>query len=214
MTSAAIVNGDQREVPCVGCALMCDDLLVRTRGVRVEAAGGACERARSFYKTLSQERGGETASIGAATVTLDEALDQAAATLRSAHLPLVGGLDSDVAGVRAALRLAERCGAVLDFGEGDALFDNVRVMQTEGWLATTFGEIRHRADLLLILGAELLDAMPRLLERLATPPETLYGGRQRHIYLTAPPGTSLTGESNPGLEIWPEAIIWAPIPAV
>lgn len=177
---------EHSDVACLGCPLVCDDLVLRITPDGIDATGNACDRARGVYASLPRATG-EEARIGTETTPREAALERAASILDQAHLPLITGLDTDVDGVRAALRVAERCGGVFDHVHGDALSLNLRVMQTEGWLATTLGEARNRADLLLIFGTSPVAEFPRLLERLTGTEETLFevGGRRR-LFLLGP----------------------------
>jgi len=175
---------------------MCDDLVMAVAGGHVEAAENACHRARAFYSGLSEhlDDGVMEAMVGGQKATREGATARAAEILGKAKRPLVAGLDSDVAGMRAALRLAEHCGGVIDPLHGDALFRNLRVMQTEGSLATTLGEARNRADLLVIFGVRPVTEYPRLLERLTSPGDTLFeSARDRRLYLVGPHHDPLPG---------------------
>jgi formylmethanofuran dehydrogenase subunit B len=171
---------------CPFCGLACDDLSVAAgeQGTKVDARG--CGRAaRSFSEAL----GGTSASaaIRGQPAPLDQVIDHSAALLRGASAPLFAGLTTDVNGMRAMLELAERCGAVLDHLNGDALFRNLLVLQEHGWLTGTFAEVRNRADLILVAGTECFERFPRLSERLLYPPDALFSPpRERQLVLIGP----------------------------
>jgi formylmethanofuran dehydrogenase subunit B len=130
-------------------------------------------------------------------VSLVEAASEAARLLRAARQPLIGGLATDVEGSRAAGRLADRCGGVLDHMNTAAAIRNIRVLQDTGWITTTLSEIRNRADLLIVVGGDIVSRFPRFFERCIANTDTLFSEDRRCevIFLgrNAPEGLTLPG---------------------
>lgn len=93
-----------------------------------------------------------TAFMGKREVPLEEALIRASDILAAARMPVIAGPGADVAGARAALRLAARIGGVLDFCRSPGSVGFLRAMMDKGLLFTTPREARARADVLLLLG--------------------------------------------------------------
>ena len=88
---------------------------------------------------------GREAEIGAAVA-------RAAALIGAARLPLIGGLGTDVDGVRAALRLAAATGAAVDHAAATHIDVDLRVLADAGVMVTSPAETRHRADLIVLAG--------------------------------------------------------------
>jgi formylmethanofuran dehydrogenase subunit B len=109
-----------------------------------------------------------TAWIDGRPVTHHEAAREAARLLATARQPVIAGLGTDIAGVRAALDLAKRVGAAVDHMHADALLRDVDVMREAGMMVTTPSEARLRADVLLLAGRSLADA-PDMRARLLDP---------------------------------------------
>ncbi len=195
MPASSKPQADVLNVACPFCGLVCDDLTVRP-GTRLEVVANGCPIAGPAF---SAAPGPEdvTPRIGGRPATLEAAAAEAARLLGAARLPLIAGLATDVAGARAAGRLAERTGGVLDHMNAPALLRNVMVMQDSGWITTTLSEVRNRADLLIVAGGDLVGRFPRFFERCIANRETLFGdGRQCEvIFLGAPvpAGLSLPG---------------------
>src|SRR3546814_20143064 len=84
-------------------------------------------------------------------------------------------ISADIAGARAALRLADRLGGVVDHPDSDALFRNLRAQQDAGAFTTTLSAVRNRADLVLVVGPDPAPALPRFYERSVEPHPTLHG---------------------------------------
>lgn len=112
-----------------------------------------------------------TAYLGTTPVPLDAALGRAADILRKSRLPLFAGLGVDMAGARAALRLAERLGGAADHFASLQISREMRALHDKGLMYTTPREVRNRADLVLLLGPEA-SRSPRIADLLAPATET------------------------------------------
>jgi formylmethanofuran dehydrogenase subunit B len=105
-------------------------------------------------------------------VELQTACAEAARLLEQSRLPLIAGLGTDVAGARAAVRLAQRVGAVVDHMHSESLLHDLSVVRDAGMMTTTPNEARLRADVLLLVGdlpadawLQLVSAKPETTER-------------------------------------------------
>jgi formylmethanofuran dehydrogenase subunit B len=144
------------DATCAGCGCACDDIeLTEDRLVHT------CPLGDRWFA----ERGGERpplARVDGTAVELEEAVDAAAAILSRARAPLVYGLgQTSCEAQRRAVGLAEAIGAVVDPGGAGML-----AFQTIGASTATFGEIRDRAELVVVWRADPVVTHPRLLERL------------------------------------------------
>lgn len=113
---------------------------------------------------------------------LDAAVTQAAKLLAASKMPVIAGLGTDVAGARAAIKLAQRLGGVVDHMHSAALLRDLDVMRESGMMVTTPNEARLRADLLLLVGPGLVEAWPDFPARLFKPPK---GESRRIVWLCA-----------------------------
>jgi formylmethanofuran dehydrogenase subunit B len=133
--------------------------------------------------------------IDGSPVTLDAAAAEAARLLAASRLPVVAGLGADIAGARAAIALARRLGGAVDHMHSGALLRDLDVMREAGMMVTTPNEARIRGDVLLLVGAGLLDAWPQLQQRLLAAP-FLPGAKVADTPLvSSPPGS---GRPAPG----------------
>jgi formylmethanofuran dehydrogenase subunit B len=94
------------------------------------------------------------------------AVKRAAGLLARARLPVIGGLQTDIAGAKAALALAEQLGGVIDHAAGDALSRASRIMSEQGACPASFGEVRNRADIVVIVGHGPIERDPGLIREL------------------------------------------------
>jgi formylmethanofuran dehydrogenase subunit B len=161
---------------CPFCGLLCDDLLVESEGDILRPLQGACERSRAAFARLGTPAAAHAASrVNGTSVDTQAALDAAASILRAARRPLIGGLATDVDGMRAALTLARRVGAVMDHAVSSAKYRNLHVLQEAGWITTTLAEVKNRADLLILIGDGWHTRFPRFVERIVEPDTAMFG---------------------------------------
>lgn len=164
-----------RDAVCPFCSLLCDDLTIRREGSTLRVRNNGCARAERGFsrgdRSMPPHVHGEPS-------TLQEAVAQAAAILRNARQPLITGMAADVAGCRAAVALAEACGAVVDHAHGEAAMQNLRVLQSKGWMLTTLSELKNRADVLLLVGTTAVANYPRFFERFVWNRQALGTGRR------------------------------------
>jgi formylmethanofuran dehydrogenase subunit B len=156
----------ERAATCAGCGCGCDD-------IEVAVAAGALERLIRTC-TIGDEWFAERTADAPALARLDgrevdfaEAVEASAAILGEARLPLVCGLgQTDCESQRAAVALAEAIGAVID-PAGPLVDAGVgAASQAIGLSTATFGDLRDRAELVVIWRADPVASNPRLLPRL------------------------------------------------
>jgi formylmethanofuran dehydrogenase subunit B len=170
----AAVSREVSDVPCPFCACLCDDLQVTVSGGRVVSVSGACELARPRFLGLSESER-PTCRIDGRPAEIQEALARAAELLSSARYPLIHGLSRASCEAQAvAVEIAELLGGVLDTQTDRGALE---AMQSVGEATCTLGEIRSRADLIVIWNADPIATHPRFFERYA-PRETLPSARR------------------------------------
>jgi formylmethanofuran dehydrogenase subunit B len=148
---------------------------VRNGRIAIDQLGCAKARAGFELALRASESGTESLPrLRGRHVPWDQALAHAAELLTAARLPLFDGLLGDLQDSRAALQLAGRFGGVIDHLHGEAAARALSVYQDSGWILTSLGEVRNRADLLILLGDDLHTNMPRLKEKLIDVPQRLH----------------------------------------
>ncbi|MDF2763605.1 MAG: formylmethanofuran dehydrogenase [Rhodospirillales bacterium] len=181
------------EAVCPFCSLACDDLhLKRTERGGVALVGPECPLARTGYIEAGTDEDLPPRIDGQA-VAESAAIERAAALIASSAAPLVAGLAAEVDGVRAALALADACGAALDHLRAEGLMRLLLPLIERGAVQTTLSELRNRADLVLVLGPDPRRIAPRLIER-ALPPTGLFvqeAAPRRILFIGGVPETEL-----------------------
>ncbi|MCY4210565.1 MAG: hypothetical protein OXE97_05905 [Gammaproteobacteria bacterium] len=176
-------------VTCPFCSLLCDDLSVRASGSGLTVSANACQRARQGFGLPAPAT---EARIAGVVAPLERAVTRAAQLLQKSRKALLGGLGTDVNGLRAALRLAERTDAALWHEQEPYARQNLKALQSRGGIMTTLGEVKNRADTVLFIGNNVTDNHPRFIERCINPAHALFAGKHRKLgYLGKPGRTEL-----------------------
>lgn len=160
---------------CPACGLLCDDI--------VSTQPNPCAKSMAFYGRAPVAT---TPTIQGKSTSLEAAVSHAARMLENAQQSLFAGLGTDVQGMRAVMRLADKTGAVLDHMNGDSLMRNVQVIQNSGWQTTTLTEVRNRVDLLVIVGTDVVSLLPRFFERVVWNQASMFGqdtAKREVVYL-------------------------------
>jgi len=158
------------QATCGGCGLVCDDITALVSG---DGGLERLERTCPLGDDWFSERAAPTAPVAridGREAELEAALDQAAAILTDARSPLVYGLGrATCEAQRSAVALAETLGAAID--PAGPLLDGASglAFQARGASAATLGDVRDRADVVVVWRADPVTTHPRLLERLRLP---------------------------------------------
>jgi formylmethanofuran dehydrogenase subunit B len=176
---------ERHDISCPFCGLACDDLRIAVTADSVEVKAKGCHLSTTAFARAGREATSEPRVRGVG-VPLAEAAAHAARILAAARLPLIAGLATDVAGARGALALADRIGAVTDHLGSAAKLRNLLVLQDAGWITMTLTEVRNRADLLILVGTDVVSRFPRFFERVVWVPDTMFDldpGSREIVYL-------------------------------
>ena len=159
-----------RAATCGGCGLVCDDITaVVGEGGGLERLERTCPLGDAWFA----ERVGPVpppARVDGRETGLERALDEAAAIFAEARAPLVYGLGQTTCETqRVAVALAEAIGAVID--PAGALLDGASGLayQELGTSTATLGEVRDRAEVVVVWRADPATTHPRLFERMRLP---------------------------------------------
>ena len=128
-----------------------------------------------------------------------EAVAEAVRLIAGSRLPLVTGLATDVAGIKAAIALARRAGGVIDHAASDLLYRNVEVLRSAGMFVAAPAEMRRRADRFLVVGADVAALSPDFLAFVLGGGEkagaTGAASSRRAVWLAGPSGAALPGDA-------------------
>ena len=188
-------------VTCPGCGLLCDDVVVAVEGNKLQVRENGCSKSVTFFEQANVQQ--PAPRISGKPAKLEDALGKAAEILHEARQPLISGLGTEVYGMRTVLELADHIGATFDHMNSEAVMRNVLAMQNSGWQTTTLTEVRNRADLVLIIGGDIVSRYPRFFERTVWNKESMFGqdtAARDIIYLGGPDIDITAGISPRGIK--------------
>ncbi len=161
-------------VTCPFCSLLCDDLTVRNKQQQLDVSANDCRLAgQGFAAPLPPAQ----ARLKGVPTTIDQAVTAASRILQQSGKPLIAGLGTDVDGIRAALRLAEKVDAALLQAHKHHAGHNLKALQTRGGMMTTLAEVKNRADTIIFIGNNVTGDYPRFIERFINTPYSLFVGQ-------------------------------------
>ncbi len=166
------------DVVCTSCACLCDDIQLGIEGDRITEARNACPLGRKgflSYRAVKEP----VCMVSGWLASIDEGVDVAARLLTTASYPLFLGLEETTCEAqRAAVSLAEAVGACVDAASVEGGTATL-ALQAVGEVTCTLGEIKNRADLIIVWRADPIESHPRLFSRYALEPAgtSLPGGR-------------------------------------
>lgn len=180
---------------CPACGLLCDDI----SGDAIARQQFSCGKAAKFYARVST---GAQPQIAGRAASLTDAVAAAVAVLKQANTPLVAGSSTDVHGARALVRLAQHTGAAMTHMNANSTLRNMKVLQHRGWQTTTLTEVRNRADVILMIGTDVVTHNTRFFDRVVWVDDAMFTdpAARKIIYLggdklSTKPGISPDGRA-------------------
>ena len=156
-------------VTCLGCGCGCDDLAIGVSAGRVVSVEPPCPLARAWFGDGrvpgAITRGGRPAPLDAA---IAEAAEELVAARGRALVVLAPEISTQAQ--RTAIAMADLLRATVDTATSDPAAAGLLAAQRRGRAASTLGEIRNRADVLLFWGVDPTPDYPRYLSRYALEP--------------------------------------------
>jgi formylmethanofuran dehydrogenase subunit B len=166
--SAIEANGDARVIEdaiCLACGCICDDIAVEVVSGQIIGAGHACQIGKSWFSSHS-ERDREPCLIEGVPASVEDGIDRAAGILTSAAYPIVHGLsETTTEAQRLAVAIADWVGGCVDTTTGADGAASILAFQEVGQSTCTLGEIKSRADLIIVWRANPTESHPRHFER-------------------------------------------------
>jgi formylmethanofuran dehydrogenase subunit B len=185
--------------------LLCDDISLSVSGDQIIEAARACDRGRSWF--LAEHRAGDLppASVHGNAAPVAEAIEQAASILVNARAPVIAGLTSaTIESQSLAALLADRLGATIGPDHAPEATPRVLAVQRAGAVLASFGEVIHRARVILLWGVDPDRTHPRFRERLIDRPGRFVPeGRSGRTVLVVDQGVS-------GCRDWADGAIAVP----
>ena len=208
------MSGDREfnAVTCLGCGCACDDLTVRVRDGRIAAVAPPCPLAKHWFGDGMVPGG---VLVDGKSVEVEGAIEAAADLLRGSTRPLVLiAPDLTTRAQRTAIAIADALQADVDGATSDTAAAGLQAAQRRGRAAATLGELRNRADVLLLWGVDPGPRYPRYLERYGAATSSTHVPSRTLIAVSisgdlAPQGCDLSAEFSAAEEVDALAVMTA-----
>jgi formylmethanofuran dehydrogenase subunit B len=152
---------------CPGCPLLCDDIAWKKNG----ATANACETGQAWFRQAEEAAKLSSHFVNGKEADLNSAIAEANRLIsksRQSVLQLIGPVNVD--SVLAASQLAKRLSArLLTSQSSQAAIAARQAFEATGIITSSLGEVRHRADLVVLLHLNLEKELPRFEERFLQP---------------------------------------------
>lgn len=156
---------------CPACGLLCDDIVLAETSPFTTK--NTCLKSINFFEKSFSAHSTNPQVAGKPT-DLNVAIEAAADILRKSNQPLFAGLGTEVQGMRALMRLAEKTSATLDHMHSEGTVRNTLAMQNSGWQTTTLTEVKNRADVIFAIGTDIASSHPRFFEKIVWNTDSLF----------------------------------------
>ncbi len=208
------MSGDREynAVTCLGCGCACDDLTVRVRDGLIATVAPPCPLAKQWFGDGTVPHG---VLVDGRTVGIEAAIAAAADLLRGSARPLVLiAPDLTTQAQRAAIAVADALRADVDGATSDTAAAGLQAAQRRGRAAATLGELRNRADLVLLWGVDPRSGYPRYMERYAAATSSTHAPSRTLMAVSvggdlAPQGCDLSAEFSAAEEVDALAVMTA-----
>ena len=157
-------------VPCSGCSLLCDDIIVKSDGLYIEEVIGACIKGKErFDQVVSKNRLLNPLIRDNGILVkakFDKALNTAANIIKNSSKPLCYGFST--VSCEAQLKGIELARVTNGFIDSNSIICQGEVINTAkqtGITLTTISEVINKGDLLIFWGANVAESIPRLLNK-------------------------------------------------
>jgi formylmethanofuran dehydrogenase subunit B len=168
------------DIVCAACGCLCDDVEIRYRQGQVAEVIHACPIGERSFRRSPLDQEAPLAAVAGKPVSLNQAREATLALLRPARRVAIDGLENlNVESQRVALQLAKILGATVIGSATRAQARVHRAALDAGCVTCTLGEVRQRADVVVLWNSRPSLTHPRHFERYSLDPPGRFVPRGR-----------------------------------
>ena len=157
-------------IPCTGCSLLCDDIIVRSDGLFIDEVIGACLKGKERFDQLTSNnrilnpmirRNGELENS-----SWEDALNKTLNIIKTSSNPLLYGFSNVSCEAQLkAIELARKTDGFIDSNSTICQGKVLNMAKDTGITLTTITEVINKGDLIVLWGANAAESIPRLLNK-------------------------------------------------
>ncbi len=161
----------QARSTCLGCGLLCDDLVLTIDHHQIVDVNQRCPKGRDWFLSTTQQSSGlPAATIDGLSVPVEDAIQSIIERILPSQAILITGLSELTnEAVSLAVEIAKHSRAVIDPEHRGTAQARIEAIQREGLITASFGELKTRADVVLFWNLDPFQSHPRFWERFIEP---------------------------------------------
>jgi formylmethanofuran dehydrogenase subunit B len=157
-------------IPCTGCSLLCDDIIVRSDGLFIDEVIGACLKGKERFDQLTSNNRLLNPMIRENGVleksSWEDALNKTINIIKNSSNPLLYGFSNvNCEAQLKAIELARKIDGFIDSNSTICQGKVLNMAKDTGITLTTITEVINKADLIVLWGANAAESIPRLLNK-------------------------------------------------
>ena len=159
-----------KRIPCTGCSLLCDDIIVRSDGLFIDEVIGACLKGKERFDQVTSnnrilspmiKKNGEFEKS-----SWEHALEKTIELIKNSSKPLLYGFSNVTCEAQLkGIELAKIANGFIDSNSSICQGTVLNVAKNTGITLTTITEVINKADLIVLWGANAAESIPRLLNK-------------------------------------------------
>jgi formylmethanofuran dehydrogenase subunit B len=159
-----------KRIPCTGCALLCDDIIVSSDGLYIDEVIGACLKGKERFDQITAKnrilsplirRNGDLEKC-----TWEDALQKVKEIITTSSKPLLYGFSNTSCEAQLeGIELARLINGFIDSNSSICQGKVLKVARETGMTFTTLAEMINKVDLVILWGANAAESFPRLLNK-------------------------------------------------
>jgi formylmethanofuran dehydrogenase subunit B len=151
---------------CTGCSCLCDDIQVEIEDGRLGRIENACAKGTAYLRSGVNPQRRARSLVRGQSVSVEEAVEEAARLLSKAKRRLIFGLDNSTLEAQAiAIDLTRKLGAVIDDASSFSWGALIKSLLCGQLPTCSLSEVKDNADLLIYWGSNPPHTHPRHLSK-------------------------------------------------
>jgi formylmethanofuran dehydrogenase subunit B len=157
-------------IPCTGCSLLCDDIIIRSDGLFIDEVIGACLKGKERFDQLTSNNRILNPMIRRNGVlensSWEDALNKTMNIIKNSSNPLLYGFSNVSCEAQLkAIELARKIDGFIDSNSTICQGKVLNMAKDTGITLTTITEVINKGDLIVLWGANAAESIPRLLNK-------------------------------------------------
>ena len=160
-----------KRIPCSGCSLLCDDIIVRSDGLFIDEVIGVFLKGKERFDQLTSSNRILSPMIKKNGVlekcSWEDALEKTSEFIKNSSKPLLYGFSNVSCEAQLkGIELAKVIDGFIDSNSSICQGKVLNIAKNTGITLTTITELINKADLIVLWGANAAESIPRLLNKI------------------------------------------------